>query len=111
MEEEENGQVDIQSVVKGAILKSVMGTAVVFAALLTGAYFLGFIGSTQVVSADASEESAEGTVSWKDGAVLDGGSFASILRMKGWLDTRKYPTALCWRRVLTQKQRKNVCLS
>ena len=81
--EEENVQVDIQGVVKGAIMKSVMGTAVVFTALLAGAYFMGFIGTTQVVSADASEESAEGNMSWKDGAVLDGGSFVVNLADEG----------------------------
>ena len=87
MEEEQNvesvEQVDIQGIVKGAIMKSVMGTAVVFTALLAGAYFMGFIGSTQAVVAEATEDSGEATKSWKDGAVLDGGSFVVNLADEG----------------------------
>jgi flagellar basal body-associated protein FliL len=83
MEEEENEQVDLQKVVTGAIVKSVMGTAVVFVGLLAAAYFMGFIGSTQPVSADGAVEGGDSEISWKDGAVLDGGSFVVNLADKG----------------------------
>ena len=83
MDEQATEEVNIQKVVTGAIMKSVLGTALLFIGLGVGAYFLGvFPGSQQVASASSDEEEGQ-PVSWKDGAVLDGGSFVVNLADEG----------------------------
>ena len=77
-------EVNIQKVVTGAIMKSVMGTALLFIGLGVGAYFMGlFPGAQTVATASAGDEEEGKPVSWKDGAVLDGGSFVVNLADEG----------------------------
>lgn len=83
MDEQATEEVNIQKVVTGAIMKSVLGTALLFIGLGAGAYSLGmFPGAEQVATASAEEEEGK-PVSWKDGAVLDGGSFVVNLADEG----------------------------
>ena len=84
MEEQGIEEVNIQKVVTGAIIKSVAGTAILFIGLGVGAYFLGLFPGSQTVATASSEAEGEGKpVSWKDGAVLDGGSFVVNLADEG----------------------------
>ena len=54
--DEVTGEVNIQKVVTGAIMKSVMGTALLFIGLGVGAYFMGlFPGAQTVATASAGE--------------------------------------------------------
>ena len=83
MEEQGTEEVNIQKVVTGAIMKSVLGTALLFIGLGVGAYFLGLFPGAQTVATASSEEEEGKPVSWKDGAVLDGGSFVVNLADEG----------------------------
>ena len=82
MEENQDSNADLQKLVTSAIIKSVMGTSLVFVGLLAGAYFLGFGPQSAPAEQEPESEATAGTFQ-KDGAVLDGGSFVVNLADKG----------------------------
>lgn len=83
MEEQNNEEVDLKGVINSAIQKSVLGTFVVCIGLGVGAYFMGLVPGLQSANAAVEGEGESSPVSWKDGAILDGGSFVVNLADPG----------------------------
>lgn len=72
MEEQNDETIDVAKAQATAMKKGIGGTLLVCIGLVAGAYALGFFNGP--TTAHASPETAQ-SVSWKEGAILDGGGF------------------------------------
>ena len=106
MEENQDSNADLQKLVTSAIIKSVMGTSLVFVGLLAGAYFLGFGPQSAPAEQEPESEATAGTFQ-KMGRFWMGGRLLSTSLTRERHAMPRSPTASSLRKGWIPEMRKS----